>query len=220
VLLPGLLAAGIGSLVFIGLGSLSGLSMRAWALSPFPLQHFTDPGWGDFGWTIALALVTAVVVFAIMKIARWAKVLVNTHSFTLTILAGLAVGGLAIAYAEATGQSPDAVLFSGETAFGTLFSSAATVSLSTLALLIVCKGHAWSISLGNFRGGPTSRRSSSAPLAPRARRGRMRFDPAATAVLHDDRPPPLAQGRTRHRPPRCRGSRRRLPDERSPHRLR
>jgi hypothetical protein len=155
VLLPGLLASGIGSLVFIGLGSLSGLSTGAWALSPFPLEHFSDPGWGDFGWTIVLALVTALVAFAIMEIARWAKVFVDTHTFMLTILAGLAVGGLAIAFAEATGQSPDAVLFSGETAFGNLFSSAATVSLWTLALLIVFKGLAWSISLGNFRGGPT-----------------------------------------------------------------
>jgi hypothetical protein len=47
------------------------------------------------------------------------------------------------------------VLFSGEEAFGSLFSSAATISLSTLALLILFKGLAWSISLGNFRGGPT-----------------------------------------------------------------
>src|SRR3954470_18006502 len=37
VLLPGLLSAGIGSLVFIGLGSWSGLSTSAWALAPFPL---------------------------------------------------------------------------------------------------------------------------------------------------------------------------------------
>ena len=73
----------------------------------------------------------------------------------LTIAAGLAVGGLAIAFAEATDKSPDAVLFSGEEAFGTLFGQAATISLSTLALLLLFKGLAWSISLGNFRGGPT-----------------------------------------------------------------
>jgi hypothetical protein len=47
------------------------------------------------------------------------------------------------------------VLFSGQDAFGSLFGQAATVSLSTLALLLLFKGLAWSISLGNFRGGPT-----------------------------------------------------------------
>jgi hypothetical protein len=70
------------------------------------------------------------------------------------IAAGLCVGGLAIAFAEATDQSPDAVLFSGQEALGSVFGQTATVSLSTLALLLLFKGLAWSISLGNFRGGP------------------------------------------------------------------
>jgi len=155
VLLPGLMAAGIGSLVFIGLGSWSGLSTSAWALSPFPLPPFGGPAWGNFGWTVVLAVVTAVVVFVIMELARWSKRLVETRFFLLTIAAGLAVGGLAIAYAQATGQSADAVLFSGEPAFGTLFATGPTLAISTLGLLIVFKGLAWSISLGNFRGGPT-----------------------------------------------------------------
>lgn len=155
VLLPGLLAAGIGSLVFIGLGSGSGLSTSAWAIDAFPLAPFEGPGWGDFAWTVVLALATALVVFAIMVLARWTKRLVDTRILPLTIAAGLAVGGLAIAFAEATGKSPNSVLFSGESAFASLFDSAATISLSTLALLVVFKGIAWSISLGSFRGGPT-----------------------------------------------------------------
>jgi len=155
VLLPGLLAAGIGSLVFIGLGSFSGFSTSAWALSPFPLQAYGGPGWGDFGWSILLAAVTAVVVFGFMEIARWAKRFVDMRLIPFTIVAGLAVGGLAIAFAEATGESTNAVLFSGEPAFGSLFAGAATLSLSTLGLLLVFKGLAWSISLGAFRGGPT-----------------------------------------------------------------
>ena len=155
VLLPGLVAAGIGSLVFIGLGSWSGFSTAAWTLSPFSLPSFGGPGWGDFGWTVLLAVAAAVAVFAIMELARWAKRLVDQNVFLLTIAAGLAVGGLAIAFAEATEKSPDAVLFSGQEAFGTLFGQAATISLSTLGLLLLFKGLAWSISLGNFRGGPT-----------------------------------------------------------------
>jgi H+/Cl- antiporter ClcA len=155
VLLPGLLAAGIGSLVFIGLGSFSGFSTAAWSLSPFPLPAFGGPGWGDFGWTIVLAVAVAAAVFAVMELARWAKRVVNTRPFVLTVGAGLAVGGLAIAFAEATDGSPNAVLFSGEEAFGSLFASAATFPISTLSLLLVFKGLAWSISLGNFRGGPT-----------------------------------------------------------------
>jgi H+/Cl- antiporter ClcA len=155
VLLPGLLSAGIGSLVFIGLGSFSGFSTAAWALKPFPLPPFDGPGWGDFGWTIVVSVLAAVAVFGVLELARLLKRTVDLRPFTLTIAAGLAVGGLAIAFAEATGEPANVVLFSGEAAFGSLFSSAATISLSTLALLLLFKGLAWSISLGNFRGGPT-----------------------------------------------------------------
>jgi len=70
-------------------------------------------------------------------------------------VAGLVVGGLAIGFAQWTGQSADAVLFSGEDAFGSLFSSSGSIVLSTLLLLLVFKGLAWSLSLGSFRGGPT-----------------------------------------------------------------
>ena len=156
VLLPGLLAAGVGSLVFIGLGSFSGFSTAAWSLSPFPLPSVrrARAGATSAGRSCSPSL-TAVVVFAIMELARWAKRVVDQRPFVLTVAAGLAVGGLAIAFAEATGESPDAVLFSGQEAFGSLFGQAATVSLSTLALLLLFKGLAWSISLGNFRGGPT-----------------------------------------------------------------
>ncbi len=155
VLLPGLLAAGIGSLVFIGLGSWTGFSNSAWQLSPFTLPPFEGPGWGDFGWTILLAVAAAVISFAIMELARWAKRLVDTRLLPLTVVAGLAVGALAIAFAQSTDQSANAVLFSGQEAFGSLFASVSTLSVSTLMLLFLFKGVAWSISLGSFRGGPT-----------------------------------------------------------------
>ena len=155
VLLPGLLSAGIGSLVFIGLGNWSGLSTTAWTLSPFPLPAFGGLGWGNFGWTIVLAVAVAVGIALVVEGARWTARIVHSRPFLLTIGAGLAVGGLALAFSQATGEPTDAVLFSGQDELGSVFTSAATVSLSTLALLLVFKGLAWSISLGNFRGGPT-----------------------------------------------------------------
>ena len=155
VLLPGLIAAGVGSLVFLGLGSWSGFSTAAWALSPFPLPGYGGPGWGDFAWTAVLAIGAAIVVFVVMELARLVLGFVRTHTFGLTIAAGLVVGCLAIAFEETTGYAENAVLFSGEPAFDSLFSSQATIALSTLALLLVFKGLAWSISLSSFRGGPT-----------------------------------------------------------------
>ena len=43
ILLPGLLAAGIGSLVFIGMGSLTGLSSSAYAIAPLSLPKYHAP---------------------------------------------------------------------------------------------------------------------------------------------------------------------------------
>jgi H+/Cl- antiporter ClcA len=154
ILVPGLLAAGIGGLVFTGLGSWSGLSTSAYALSPIALPALSKPGWGDVGWTIVLALAAAVVTFVILELARWTKRVVETRPVVLTTVAALAVGGLAIAFNEATGQPITAVLFSGQNAFGDLAKTESTLSLSTLTLLLVFKGLAWGISLGNFRGGP------------------------------------------------------------------
>jgi len=155
ILLPGLLAAGIGSLVFIGMGSWTGLSTSAWALTPLPLPPVSTPHASDFGWTIVLALAVPVVTFAILELARLVKRLVAVRPFVLTTVAGLAVACLAIAFHHWTGQSVDAVLFSGQEAFGSLFKDAPTVALSTLWLLLLLKGLAWSVSLGSFRGGPT-----------------------------------------------------------------
>jgi len=47
------------------------------------------------------------------------------------------------------------VLFSGQAALPPLVQHAATYTLGALLLLVVCKGLAYAISLGSFRGGPT-----------------------------------------------------------------
>jgi H+/Cl- antiporter ClcA len=155
VLLPGLLAAGIGSLVFIGLGSWTGFSTSAWQLSPFVLPPYTGPGWGDFTWTIVVAIVAAVATFGVMEIARSSKRLVETRPVVLTVAAGVVVAVIAIVFGQVTDEPANAVLFSGQESFGTLFASVGSISLSTLILLFLFKGAAWSISLGSFRGGPT-----------------------------------------------------------------
>jgi H+/Cl- antiporter ClcA len=155
VLLPGLVAAGIGSLVFIGLGSFSGFSTSAWELSAFPLQPYGGPGWGDFAWTIVLSCAVAIVAFVVLELARWTKRVVEVRLVPLTVAAGLVVGLLAMVYHYAADRPAEEVLFSGESGFSALFATAATTSMGTFALLMLFKGLAWSISLGNFRGGPT-----------------------------------------------------------------
>ena len=70
-------------------------------------------------------------------------------------VAGLAVAGLAIAFAQATDHGPSEVLFSGQDQLPGLVEDAGSWSVGALALVLVLKSVAWSISLAGFRGGPT-----------------------------------------------------------------
>ena len=160
VLLPGLTAAGIGSLVFVGVGRLTGLSSEAYAMAPLSLPAYPSPTFGDFGWTIALALAAAVVTFLILHIGRQTGSWVARRPLIVVPAVSLTIGVLAIVFAKITGESANTVLFSGQEAMGTVIDSAATLSLSSLAILILCKGLAWGLSLEERGAAPPSRPSS------------------------------------------------------------
>ncbi len=155
VLIPGLLAAGIGSLVSIGMGFLTGLSTANISLSPLHLPAFARPDFVDFLWTIPFAAAIAVITFVIFRLAKEAQRVATPRPFVMLPAAGLLVAGLAIAFDQTTDHSVSEVLFSGQNAIGPLVANPGAWSLSALALLIAFKGVAYGISLGTFRGGPT-----------------------------------------------------------------
>jgi H+/Cl- antiporter ClcA len=156
VLLPmGLTAAGIGSLVSIGLGSWTGLSSSDFALTPLHLPQFARPDIADFAWTVPLAVAIAVVVHVVFLVARRAQPAMTRRPFALLPAAGLVIAGLAILFEETTDKDASEVLFSGQDQLSGLVSGAGGWSVGVLALLIAVKGLAWGISLGGFRGGPT-----------------------------------------------------------------
>ncbi|HEU4974884.1 MAG TPA: chloride channel protein [Baekduia sp.] len=155
VLVPGLLAAAIGSLISIGMGSWTGLSASAYAMSALPVPAFPRPAIGDFAWSIALAVAIAVGVFAVLRAARRVESVVTPRPFVALPIAGLIVAGLAVGFAQATDHGTADVLFSGQDALPGLIAGAGTWSIGALALVIACKGIAWSICLAGFRGGPT-----------------------------------------------------------------
>jgi H+/Cl- antiporter ClcA len=155
VLVPGLLASGIGSLVWIGLGSVTGLSTSNIALTALELPDYPRPDVVDFGWTILLAAGVAVVTFVIFRLAKETQGPATRRPFLLLPAIGLVVAGLAIAFSKATDKNVSNVLFSGQDAIGDLVADSGSWSLSALALLIAFKGLAYGLSLGSFRGGPT-----------------------------------------------------------------
>ena len=155
ILLPGLLAAGIGSLVSIGMGSFTGLSTSAYALSPVVLPKYGHPTIGQFGWTILVAIVVAVVTRGIMLGGLRTYGVVARRLLLFLPAVGLVVAGLAIAFHGITSRSVDEVLFSGQDALSGLVSQAGTWTIAALIWVIVFKGIAYSLCIGSYRGGPT-----------------------------------------------------------------
>jgi H+/Cl- antiporter ClcA len=153
VLVPGLLAAGIGALIFVGLDRLTGLG--TFSLSVPGLPHFARPDVAEFGWAVAIGLAATVVGTAISRLALLIRPHIERRILLLTPAAGMIIAGLTIAYTEATGKSASDVLFSGQSQLGPLITHAAGYSVGALLLLLACKGLAYSVSLSSFRGGPT-----------------------------------------------------------------
>ena len=155
VLLPGLIAAGIGSLCFVGIGWVTGLSTNEYALPPIHLPAYSTPRLTDFLWTVLLAIVAAVLAFVIVELGKRTSSVVHQRALVLYPAAALLVGVIAVAFHVITDQPADTILFSGEEAMSKVADQAGTLSVATLGWLLVLKGLAWALSLGAARGGPT-----------------------------------------------------------------
>ncbi len=152
VLVPGLLAAGTGALVFVGMDSLTGLG--TFSLSIPDLPAFVRPDGAEFGWALAIGVGAAIVGTAVRRLAFLVRPHIEKRLILLTPVAGLVVAALAVVYAEWTDHGSADVLFSGQSALPVLLANSATYSVGALVLLVVCKSLAYSVSLAGFRGGP------------------------------------------------------------------
>ena len=152
VMVPGLLAAGIGSLIFVGLGHWTGLGTFSLALPNLP--HFGTPDLAEFGWALVIGAAAAPLGVGIHRLALLLRSHVERRMLLIMPVVGLAVAGLAIAYAEGSGKAMSDVLFSGQNELGPFILHSATYTVGALLLLLACKGLAYSASLSSFRGGP------------------------------------------------------------------
>jgi H+/Cl- antiporter ClcA len=152
VLVPGLLAAGVGSLIFVGLDSWTGFGTFSLAVPDIP--GFATPTGAEFLWAIGIGIAAAVLGTAIRRSALMLQSIVERRRLLITPALGLAIAGLAIVFAEGTDKGSSEVLFSGQDALAPLITGAAGWSVGALALLVACKGLAYCASLSAFRGGP------------------------------------------------------------------
>jgi hypothetical protein len=139
--------------VFIGLDAWTGLGTFSLAIPGLP--HIGSPTAAEFGWALAIGVMAVPVGSAIRWLGLFLRPHVERRIVLITPLVGLAIAGLAIAFAAATGKGSGEVLFSGQEALGPFITHSASYTVGALLLLIACKGLAYGMSLSGFRGGPT-----------------------------------------------------------------
>jgi len=151
-LLPGLLAAGVGTLIFVGLDDATGLGTFSLSLTSLPA--FDRPTGAMFAWALAFGAVAPLLARAIHVLGLAARARVEPRMVVLMPVLGLLMGGLAIGFEEATGHPAANVLFSGQSGLPGLVAGASAWSTGALLLLVGCKAAAYALSLSSFRGGP------------------------------------------------------------------
>ncbi|ORM30621.1 chloride channel protein [Williamsia sp. 1135] len=152
VAVPGLLASGIGAVVFIGLDNLTGLGTFSLALTSVPTA--VNPTVATLCWAVVVGAFAAALGWVIRWIGLALRPVVHSSRVLVTAGIGLLIGLTATAYQLISGHTFTQVLFSGQDALPDLVAHAADYSVGVLLLLGLCKTFVYSISLSAFRGGP------------------------------------------------------------------
>jgi H+/Cl- antiporter ClcA len=152
VILPGMLAAGLGYLVFTGVGNWAGLTAPTFAAPGLP--DYPTVRLVDLVAAVVLAVVMTGVIVLVRRLARRTYAALSKRPLVWGPAAGLLVGACAALFGLASGASAELVLFSGESATETVITQAGTLGVGVLALALVAKSLAYAVSLGSlFRGG-------------------------------------------------------------------
>jgi H+/Cl- antiporter ClcA len=150
VLLPGLVSAAVGYLIFIGLGDWGGLNAPGLVVPNLP--SYTGTHVYDLAIGLAVGILGALVVIVARKLAVRTEGLRGRVGMPALLLAGgLAIGALAW-LADLLGANSQDVLFSGQASVPTVVAEDST---KVILVLFVAKLLAYAVSLGcGFRGGP------------------------------------------------------------------
>ncbi len=152
VALPGLLASGIGALVFVGMNSWTGLGSFSLALTSVPPA--VDPTLASMLWALPVGAVGALLGWLIRWVGLSLRPVVHLNRVLVTAGLGFVIGLTAMVYQLISGHSFSQVLFSGQEALPELVEHAADYSVGVLILMAGCKSFVYGLSLSAFRGGP------------------------------------------------------------------
>lgn len=152
-LLPGLTAAAVGYVLFVGLGDWGGIDSAALAVPDLPAYEGTRVV--DLGLAIVVGVLASLLISQAKAVAhvvdRTARAGGDGRTYGALLLGGLAVGALALVV-EASGADSHQLLFSGQSAVP---DTLAETSVGLLVVIIAAKTIGYAVCLGcGFRGGP------------------------------------------------------------------
>jgi H+/Cl- antiporter ClcA len=151
VMLPALLASGIGSVVFSGFGQWTGFPTGSLAVG-LPAPPLLDTG--DVVWSLLMGCVIGAAVHTLVVGGRYVAVFVSRRLVPNTMLCALGAAGCIALYAVSTGRSPSEAALSGETTLSQLAKNPHAWSVGALVAVLAFKGAAYTLCLGSLRGGP------------------------------------------------------------------
>jgi H+/Cl- antiporter ClcA len=149
-LLPGLVAAAVGYLIFVGLGHWQGLGTPGLVVPSLP--PYEGELISDLLVAILVGIAAVVLMSAVRALGRRVGGIHNRVGMPIALVGGgFAVGGLAL-LATTLGADADDVLFSGQASIPVVVGAG---SMSLVLVLLIAKALAYGISLGcGYRGGP------------------------------------------------------------------
>lgn len=151
VMLPALLASGVGDIVFTGFGRWTGLQTARLDIG-LPRPPTLDTG--DVVWGVLLALAVGAAVHLIVSGGRAVAGFVSGRPLPRTVLCALAAGSCAAVYALTTGRTPEDVASSGQAALARMAADPQAWPAGALGAVLLCKGAGYALCLGSLRGGP------------------------------------------------------------------
>lgn len=152
VMMPALLSAGVGALVFTGFGRWTGLETGGLSMKlPGPFTRLDAP---DVAWGLLIAVIVAVVQHRAMATGRAVAAYVAGQPLVRTALCALGAGVCAAVYALVTGRSPEEVASSGQATLAALTADPRAWGIGALVAVLLCKGVGYALCLGSLRGGP------------------------------------------------------------------
>jgi H+/Cl- antiporter ClcA len=150
LLLPGLVAAAIGYLVFVGFGSWGGLDTQGLVVPNLPLYDGVHVG--DLTIAVVVGLLAALTVAVVRRLGTAVDGSGQRLGMPLLLVAGGLAVGLLAQLADLLGADPVDVLFSGQASIPAVVGEDST---KIIVVLLVAKFLAYGVSLGcGFRGGP------------------------------------------------------------------